>query len=50
MVVLGNAASLRVLEKLGFHHEGVCRDAWFDNGQYQDLHLLSLLQREFMAQ
>ncbi|MBN2499972.1 MAG: GNAT family N-acetyltransferase [Anaerolineales bacterium] len=49
MVVLGNEASLRVLEKLGFQHEGICRDAWFDNEQYQDLHLLSLLRREFMA-
>jgi [ribosomal protein S5]-alanine N-acetyltransferase len=49
MVVLGNAASLRVLGKLGFQHEGICRDAWCENEQYQDLHLLSLLRREFMA-
>jgi ribosomal-protein-alanine N-acetyltransferase len=47
MVALDNAASLRVLEKLGFQHEGICRESWHDHGQYWDLHVLSLLRREF---
>ncbi len=44
-----NAASARVLAKLGFKREGVQRDQFFDVGGFQDLVLFSLLHREYLA-
>jgi ribosomal-protein-alanine N-acetyltransferase len=43
-----NAASARVLTKLGFRREGVQRDQFFQDGQFHDLLLFSLLHREFV--
>ncbi|WP_284009833.1 GNAT family N-acetyltransferase [Haloarcula pelagica] len=38
-----NEASRRVLEKVGFEHEGVMREHWFRNGEYEDVHVYGLL-------
>jgi ribosomal-protein-alanine N-acetyltransferase len=42
-----NRASIRVLEKLGFQHEGVQREQFFENGVFQDLVLFALLRSEY---
>lgn len=42
-----NAASRRVLEKVGFRHEGVLRAHWFRDGDHEDVHVYGLLEPEF---
>lgn len=42
-----NAASLRILERLGFRREGFLRERWLTNGETQDTVLLGLLQKEW---
>ncbi len=44
-----NAASLRVLERRGFHREGILRDYEFERNAFIDLALLSLLRKEWEA-
>ena len=39
----GNMASRRVLEKLGFLHEGTFRECEIKNGKYLDLHVYGLI-------
>ena len=47
-VVAGNDASIRVLEKLGFEHEGVRREAHYNQyGEYEDWHLFGILKSEW---
>jgi RimJ/RimL family protein N-acetyltransferase len=46
----GNAASMRVLEKLGFKFEGISRENVLKWEQFRDVHLYSLLAREFEEQ
>ncbi|GAB7126637.1 GNAT family protein [Silvimonas sp. JCM 19000] len=41
-----NAASIRLVEKLGFVREGLLRQAGYWNGQYQDLVQFGLLRAE----
>ena len=41
-----NAASKRVLEKLGFQREGVLREHWHGFGRYVDEHRFGLLESE----
>lgn len=48
-VEAGNQASLRMLESLGWTHEGTLRRAEWKNGQFIDLHLYSLLRHEFVS-
>ena len=43
-----NPASKRVLEKLGFVHEGTKRDAYYKAGEYKDITLWGLLANEFV--
>lgn len=43
-----NAASIRVLEKVGFRQEGVMREQYFEEGVYYDLLMYSILKREFV--
>ncbi len=45
-VTVGNDASVRVLEKLGFQREGLLRQRGYWKGSYHDLWLFSLLRDE----
>ena len=42
-----NAASIHLLERLGFKREGHLRERWWVNGEAQDALLYGLLQREW---
>lgn len=44
---LGNLASRRVAEKLGFLHEGVARQEEFLNGVFVDQHIFGILRQDF---
>jgi ribosomal-protein-alanine N-acetyltransferase len=46
-VMRHNAASMRVLEKLGFQREGVLRQRGYWKGAYHDLYFFSLLREDF---
>ena len=43
-----NAASMRVLEKVGFRKVGILRKACFKNGCFVDAHYFELLKEEFV--
>ncbi|KAJ7980017.1 Acetyltransferase (GNAT) domain protein [Quillaja saponaria] len=45
-VVVENKASQRVLDKLGFHKEGILRKYTFNKGQVKDLVMYSLLSTD----
>jgi ribosomal-protein-alanine N-acetyltransferase len=45
-----NAASIRVLEKTGFQHEGTAREAYRQHDAYKDLRRYALLRREWTPQ
>ena len=45
-VTVGNEASLRVLDKLGFHREGLLRQRGFWRSAYHDVWLYSLLAED----
>ncbi len=45
-----NAASARVLEKLGFVHEGTLREDCVVDGEVSDSHVYGLLRKEWCAQ
>lgn len=42
-----NAASLFLLEKLGFRREGLFRDRWYVYGEWQDSVMLGLLKTDW---
>lgn len=42
-----NAASIQVVKRLGFHHEGRLRDHVHTNGQWRDSELYSILAHEW---
>jgi RimJ/RimL family protein N-acetyltransferase len=44
---VGNEASRRVAEKVGFRSEGIQRDAAYTRGVYQDMEVFSLLRPEW---
>ncbi len=44
-----NAASARLLERLGFTREGLLRERWIVNGEASDSVIYGLLRREFSA-
>lgn len=46
LVAPGNAASIRILEKLGFDREGLRREFGFWKGRYQDVYLYAMLNRK----
>ena len=46
-VTVGNDASARVLEKLGFHEEGLLRQRGYWRGEYHDLRFFGLLRPEW---
>jgi len=45
----GNAASLRILERMGFVREGLLRERWDVGGQIGDTAFLGLLAREWQG-
>ncbi|RYV01988.1 N-acetyltransferase [Shewanella sp. OPT22] len=45
-VMQGNVASEKVLNKVGFHKDGILREHGFWKGQFHDLSLFSLLKSE----
>jgi [ribosomal protein S5]-alanine N-acetyltransferase len=45
-----NRASLALLERLGFRHEGVLRERWNVGGELQDTAYYGLLAREYRPQ
>ncbi|MBB3219448.1 GNAT family N-acetyltransferase [Pseudoduganella umbonata] len=47
LVAPRNLPSLRVAQKCGFTGEGTLREAFFINGQYQDVQVLGLLRHEW---
>lgn len=46
---VGNDAAARVLQKLGFHEEGILRQKGFWQGTFHDLRFFSLLYSEWSA-
>lgn len=46
IVYVKNDPSIRLLERLGFHREGVLREYYFLNGNFYDQYLFSLLQND----
>ena len=48
-VTVGNDASARVLEKLGFREEGLLRQRGYWKGEYHDLRFFGLLRGEWLA-
>jgi RimJ/RimL family protein N-acetyltransferase len=48
-VVGSNERALRFYEKVGFQREGIQRDGYYYNHQYQDFVMLSILEDEFRA-
>ncbi|VVC75843.1 Putative ribosomal N-acetyltransferase YdaF [Aquicella siphonis] len=49
LIPAGNDASVRVAEKVHFTHEGIARGAFYLNGEDIDLHIYSLLRKEWAA-
>ena len=43
-----NPASARVLAKIGFRREGVQQEQFYENGEFHNLLLFSLLRREYV--
>jgi ribosomal-protein-alanine N-acetyltransferase len=46
-VIVGNPASARVLEKVGFRYEGTMRSAVFRRERFHDLMMFALLRSEW---
>jgi RimJ/RimL family protein N-acetyltransferase len=46
-VLAGNAAAIRIYERVGFRHEGRGREAVFKNGTYEDLVMMAILRAEY---
>lgn len=46
----GNLASERVLEKVGFTHEGTWRESIFEHGRFVDIKQYGLLRREYLGE
>lgn len=44
-----NKRGIRAYEKAGYRYEGKFREAHFQNGQYDDVHFMSVLRQEWMA-
>ena len=49
LVAPDNTASLRIIKKFGFTQEGVLREHYYTNNQYEDSFVFSLLRREYMS-
>ena len=44
-----NAASRRLAEKCGFHHEGTARGAWYNKGRHRDVEIYSILHDDVIT-
>jgi RimJ/RimL family protein N-acetyltransferase len=44
-----NPRAMRCYEKAGFRYEGIRRQAFFRNGRYHDIHLMAILDSEFVG-
>lgn len=44
-----NPGARRVYERVGFQHEGVMRHAFFREGRFVDVHMMSILSGEWRA-
>ena len=49
-VIPGNTASERVLEQLGFVHEGLLRQWMYWNGKHSDINMYALLKRDYLPE
>src|SRR5262249_973542 len=47
-VIVGNAASCRVLEKLNFRYEGTLRSSLLRRGKFEDVMIFSVLRTEWV--
>ena len=47
-VIEGNSASMRVLEKIGFRHEGILRERVYKDETYHNVHLFALLRNDIV--
>jgi [ribosomal protein S5]-alanine N-acetyltransferase len=47
MVMLGNIASMQLLNKLSFSEEGILKEYGFWKGQFHDLKIFSLLKKDY---
>ena len=48
-VYADNPRAIRSYQKAGFVQEGTLREAVFKRGKYEDVHLMSVLRREWLA-
>ena len=48
-VFADNPRAIRTYQKAGFIHEGTQREAVFKRGKYGDVHMMSVLRREWLA-
>jgi RimJ/RimL family protein N-acetyltransferase len=48
-VLANNAVAIRLYEKVGFIREGLLREAAYIDGRYEDLLLMAMLKRDFLA-
>ncbi|MEN8172120.1 MAG: GNAT family protein [Chloroflexota bacterium] len=48
-VFTNNPRAIRAYEKVGFVHEGRLRQAHYDNGQYHDILIMSVLRSEWQS-
>lgn len=47
-MVQGNVALMKIMEQLGFKHEGIFRQRLRKGGKYYDVHLYGLLRKEYI--
>ena len=49
-VIDGNGGSSRVLERIGMRYEGVLRQITFLRGEYVDMHIYSIVRRDWKSE
>src|SRR5699024_5462449 len=48
LVAGSNEKAIHAYEKFGFQHEGVMKEEYFINGVYEDVHNMSIYQRDYI--
>jgi len=48
-VLTGNTASIALLKRIGFHHEGELRERAFHRGRHHDVHMFGLTRTDWAA-